>query len=97
MIGPFRGGRTVAISGVPGSPNVFYMAPNNGGVWKTTDFGQTWNAIFDDEPTGSIGAVAIAQSLAAAAFMLGGVAAKRRLEETEARLAATLQYVTEKG
>ena len=41
MIGPFRGGRTVAISGVPGQPNIFYMAPNNGGVWKTTDFGKT--------------------------------------------------------
>jgi photosystem II stability/assembly factor-like uncharacterized protein len=62
LIGPFRGGRTVAISGVPGQPNVFYMAPNNGGAWKTTDFGHTWNPIFDGEPTGSIGALAVAPS-----------------------------------
>src|SRR5258706_14961464 len=61
-IGPFRGGRTKAISGVPGQPNVFYMAPVNGGVWKTSDFGRTWTPIFDDQPTGSIGAIAPAPS-----------------------------------
>ena len=61
-IGPFRGGRTVSISGVPNQPNVFYMAPNNGGVWKSTDYGRTWTPIFDDQPTGSVGALAIAPS-----------------------------------
>ena len=61
-IGPFRAGRTVAISGVPHQPNVFYMAPVNGGVWKTTDFGNTWSPFFDDQPTGSVGALAVAES-----------------------------------
>src|SRR3982751_569604 len=62
MIGPHRGGRTVGAVGVPGEPNVFYIGVNNGGVWKTTDFGRTWFPIFDDQPTGSIGDVVVSPS-----------------------------------
>ncbi len=62
MIGPHRGGRTVGGCGVPQQPNVFYIGVNNGGVWKTTDFGRTWAPVFDAEPTGSIGDVAVAPS-----------------------------------
>lgn len=62
MIGPFRGGRTVGATGIPKHQNVFYIGVNNGGVWKTNDFGHTWKPIFDDQPTGSIGAIAVAPS-----------------------------------
>jgi photosystem II stability/assembly factor-like uncharacterized protein len=61
-IGPFRGGRTVAATGIPGNRNLFYIGVNNGGVWKTTDAGRTWFPIFDGQPTGSIGALAVAPS-----------------------------------
>lgn len=62
MIGPFRAGRTVGAAGIPDQPNVFYIGVNNGGVWKTTDAGRTWKPIFDDQPTGSIGDIALAPS-----------------------------------
>ena len=62
MIGPHRGGRTVGATGVPSKPNEFYIGVNNGGVWKTIDYGRTWVPIFDDQPTGSIGTLAVAQS-----------------------------------
>jgi photosystem II stability/assembly factor-like uncharacterized protein len=62
MIGPFRGGRTRAATGVPGQPNVFYIGQVNGGVWKSDDYGRTWNSIFDAQPTQSIGAIAVAPS-----------------------------------
>src|ERR1022692_4616363 len=60
MIGPFRGGRTRAATGVPGQPNVFYVGQVDGGVWKSTDYGRTWNPIFDGEESQSIGAIAVA-------------------------------------
>jgi len=62
MIGPHRGGRTVGATGVVQQPNVFYIGVNNGGVWKTTDYGRTWQPVFDEQPTGSIGDVAVAPS-----------------------------------
>src|SRR5256886_2810613 len=62
QIGPFRGGRTVAAVGVPGRPAVLYIGVNNGGIWRTDDYGRTWTPLFDDQPTGSIGAIAVAPS-----------------------------------
>ncbi|MGD1945473.1 MAG: WD40/YVTN/BNR-like repeat-containing protein [Croceivirga sp.] len=62
MIGPFRAGRTVGAVGIPTQPNVFFVGHNNGGVWKTDDYGRTWHPIFDDAPTGSIGDVAVSPS-----------------------------------
>ena len=62
MIGPFRGGRTRAVSGVPSQPNVFYIGQGDGGVWKSDDYGRTWNPIFDGQPSQSIGAIAVALS-----------------------------------
>ncbi|HSL22085.1 MAG TPA: hypothetical protein VK886_11155 [Vicinamibacterales bacterium] len=61
-IGPHRGGRGKSAVGIPDQPNVFFIGFHNGGVWKTTDYGRTWVPIFDDQPSGSVGAIAIAPS-----------------------------------
>src|SRR5580700_2706367 len=60
LIGPFRGGRALAVTGVPGEPNHFYFGAVDGGIWESLDAGRTWNPIFDDQDIGSIGAIAVA-------------------------------------
>lgn len=72
MIGPFRGGRTRAAAGVPDQPNVFYVGQVDGGVWKSTDYGRTWNPIFDGQDTQSIGAIAVAPSDSKVIYVASG-------------------------
>jgi hypothetical protein len=62
MLGPFRGGRVAAATGVPGRPAEFYFGSVNGGVWKTIDAGRVWLPVFDSQPVASIGAIAVAPS-----------------------------------
>ena len=62
LIGPFRGGRAVAVSGVPGDSKTFYFGAVDGGIWKTTDTGVVWVPIFDGQPVASIGAIEVAPS-----------------------------------
>ena len=62
QVGPFRGGRALAVEGVPGDPSTFYFGAVAGGVWKTTDGGANWAPLFDKESISSIGAVAVAPS-----------------------------------
>ena len=62
LIGPARGGRVLAVTGVRGQPELYYFGSVNGGVWRTNDAGRTWNPIFDSQDIGSIGAIAVAPS-----------------------------------
>src|SRR6266850_2265275 len=62
LIGPFRGGRALAVTGVASQPNTFYFGAVAGGVWKTTDAGVSWDPLFDKQTTSSIGSIAVADS-----------------------------------
>lgn len=72
LIGPFRGGRSAAVTGVPGEPNLFYFGAAGGGVWKTLDGGRTWDNISDGYFGGSIGAVEVAKSDPNVIYVGGG-------------------------
>ena len=76
-IGPHRASRTKALDGVPSQPHTFYIGVANGGVWKTTDAGRIWTPIFDEESTGSIGALAVAPSDPNVIYVGSGEAAQR--------------------
>src|SRR5919206_2068778 len=77
LIGPFRAGRVVAVTGVPGEPEHFYFGSVNGGVWETSDAGRTWQPIFDSQPIGSIGALAVAPSNSRVIYVGSGEADMR--------------------
>ncbi len=62
LIGPFRGGRALAVTGVPSQPDTFYFGAVAGGVWKTSDAGNTWDPLFEKQTTSSIGAIAVSDS-----------------------------------
>src|ERR1700761_6896657 len=77
LIGPFRGGRVLTVAGIPGDSRHFYFGAVDGGVWATRDAGRTWQPIFDGEPDGSIGALAIAPSDPATLYVGTGEADMR--------------------
>ena len=62
LIGPFRGGRAIAVTGIPGKPYEYYFGAVGGGVWHSTNAGRTWEPVFDSQPISSIGAIAVAPS-----------------------------------
>ncbi|MGD0781943.1 MAG: hypothetical protein ABSA30_03680, partial [Candidatus Aminicenantales bacterium] len=77
MIGPFRGGRVNAVSGVPGEPETFFFGSVGGGLWKSANAGRTWTPIFDRQPIASIGAIGVAPSRPAVVYVGTGEADMR--------------------
>jgi photosystem II stability/assembly factor-like uncharacterized protein len=76
-IGPMRGGRVRALAGVPSQPATFYFGMVDGGVWKTTDAGATWQSVWDSQPTGSIGSIAVAESDPNVVYVVSGEGLQR--------------------
>ena len=72
LVGPFRGGRSAAVTGVPNKPNLYYFGATGGGIWKTTDGGRTWGSISDGFFGGSIGAITVAKSDPNVIYVGGG-------------------------
>ncbi len=72
LIGPFRGGRSAAVTGVPGKPNLFYFGATGGGIWKTVDGGRTWENISDGFFGGSVGAISVSKSDPNVIYVGGG-------------------------
>ena len=73
-IGPQVDGRISGVTGVPGDPLTFYLAAAQGGVWKSTDGGRNWKPIFDKQPSGAVGAIAVAPSDPNVIYVGGGEA-----------------------
>ncbi|MDP5158507.1 MAG: glycosyl hydrolase [Flaviramulus sp.] len=72
LVGPFRGGRSAAVTGVPNNPNLFYFGSTGGGVWKTLDGGRTWDNISDGFFGGSTGAITVSKSDPNVIYVGGG-------------------------
>ena len=72
LVGPFRGGRSASVTGVPGKPNLFYFGATGGGVWKTEDGGRTWSNISDGFFGGSVGSVEVSKSDPNVIYVGGG-------------------------